>query len=73
MAQGGGRLFREIRITQRLISPLQQFAVRRASPGGTAEAAVSYNRAALSQECAIVLRRTDFDSLGWLTSAVGQL
>lgn len=26
-----------------------------------------HNRAALSQECAIVLRRTDFDSLGWLT------
>jgi hypothetical protein len=25
------------------------------------------NRAALSQECAIVLRRTDFDGLGWLT------
>jgi hypothetical protein len=32
-----------------------------------------HNRAALSQECAIVLRRTDFDSLGWLTSVVGQL
>jgi hypothetical protein len=32
-----------------------------------------HNRAALSQECAIVLRRTDFDSLRWLTSAVGQL
>jgi hypothetical protein len=27
-----------------------------------------HNRAALSQECAIVIRRTDFDSLGWLTS-----
>jgi hypothetical protein len=32
-----------------------------------------HNRAALSQECAIVLRRTDFDGLGWLTSAAGQL
>ena len=41
MAPGGDRLFGEIRITQRLISSLQQFAVRRASPGGTAEAAVS--------------------------------
>jgi hypothetical protein len=29
-----------------------------------------HNRAALSQECAIVLRRTDFDSLGWLASVV---
>lgn len=29
-----------------------------------------HNRAALSQKCAIVLRRTDFDSLGWLTSVV---
>ena len=24
------------------------------------------------QECAIVLRRADFDGLGWLTSTVGQ-
>src|ERR1017187_3138597 len=27
----------------------------------------------ISQECAIVLRRADYDSLGWLTSVVDQL
>jgi hypothetical protein len=32
-----------------------------------------HKRAAISQECAIVLRRADCDSLGWLTSLLGQL
>jgi hypothetical protein len=31
-----------------------------------------HNGAALSQECAIVLRRTDFEGLGWLTVRLAQ-